>query len=146
MTFARDAAPMQASSARPVGPRTVRAAVAIGSAIFGRDGAGPPPERLAYLGAEVEDFLSRCGPRARTMLTLMVWLVALAAPLCIGRLGSLAALSQRDRVRALDRLERRFGEPLFAIKAVLCLIYYEHPDAAREIGFDGECLLPRAAP
>ena len=122
------------------------AAVAIGSAIFARGNAGPPPERLEYLGREVDDFLARCGPRARTMLTFMVWLVALAAPLCIGKLGSLAKLSQVDRIRALDRLERRFGEPLFAIKAVLCLIYYEHPDAAREIGFDGECLLPRAAP
>jgi hypothetical protein len=125
---------------------TVRAAVAIGAAIFGRGDAEPPPERLEYLGREVDDFLARCGPRARVMLTLMVWLVALAAPLCIGKLGSLATLPQAERVRALDRLERRFGEPLFAIKAVLCLIYYEHPDAAREIGFDGECLLPRTAP
>jgi hypothetical protein len=125
---------------------TASAAVAIGSAIFARGDAGPPPERLEYLGREIDDFLRHCGPRARAMLTFLVWLVVLAAPLCIGKLGSLASLSPADRVRALDRLERRFGEPLFAIKAVICLIYYEHPDAAREIGFDGECLLPRAAP
>jgi hypothetical protein len=125
--------------------RTVRAALAIGSAVFGRGQSPPPPERLDYLGREFEDFLVRSGPRARAMLTVMVWLVALLSPLCIGKLGTLAALSQADRVRALDRLERRFGEPLVAVKAILCLIYYEHPDAAREIGFDGECLLPGAA-
>ncbi|HVW25434.1 MAG TPA: hypothetical protein VHC69_08685 [Polyangiaceae bacterium] len=127
-------------------PRTVRAAVAIGSALFGRAESEPPPERLAYLAREFEDFLLRSGPRARTMLTILVWLVATTAPLFIGRIGTLAALAQANRVRALDRLERRFGEPLVAVKAILCLIYYEHPDAAREIGFDGECLLPRTPP
>jgi hypothetical protein len=47
-----------------------------------------------------------------------------------------------DRIRALLRLEHRAGEPLIAVKATLCLLYYEHEDAAREVAFDGACLVP----
>ena len=46
-----------------------------------------------------------------------------------------------QRVHALRRLENEpAAAPLFAVKALLSLIYYEHPDAAREVGFDGECM------
>jgi hypothetical protein len=130
---------------RLVAARTVRAAGAIASAVFATEDGPPAPERLSYLEREFEDFLARSGPRARLMLSFMIWLVALAAPLLIGKKGPLGDLTQRDRIRALDRLERRFGEPLVAVKAILCLIYYEHPDAAREIGFDGECHSPGGA-
>ena len=94
----------------------------------------------------MEDFLARASTQARLMLSFMIWLVTLAAPLFVGRLGTLAALAQPERIRALERLERHFGEPLVAVKAILCLLYYEHPDSAREVGFDGQCLLPRAPP
>ncbi|HEX3598360.1 MAG TPA: hypothetical protein VHU80_24800 [Polyangiaceae bacterium] len=145
-TKLHDAVPLRASNGvRIVGARTVSAAVAIASAVFGRDGQPPPAERLTYLEREIEDFLARSGPRARTMLSFMIWVVALVGPWLVGKLGPLGRLSQKERVRALSRLERRFGEPLIAVKAILCLLYYEHPDAARDVGFDGECHLPRGA-
>jgi hypothetical protein len=137
--------PFRLPSGKPIaGPRTVHAAVAIASALFSRNGAPPPSERLAYLEIEVEDFLARAGSQARWMLSCMIWLVSLAAPLFVGRLGALSALAPGERIRALERLERHFGEPLIAVKAILCLLYYEHPDSAREAGFDGKCLLPGA--
>jgi hypothetical protein len=140
-----DAVPLRGPHGeRLVGARTVRAAGAIASAVFASDSGPPAPERLSYLEREFEDFLARSGHRARLMLSFMIWLVALTAPLLIGRLGPLGALAHQDRVRALDRLERRFGEPLVAVKAILCLIYYEHPDAAREVGFDGKCHSPES--
>jgi hypothetical protein len=139
------ATPLRLPSGKPIaGPRTVGAAVAIASALFARGGVPPPPERLAYLEREVEDFLARAGTQARLMLSFMIWVVALGAPLFIGRIGTLSGLSGPDRIRALERLERRFGEPLIAVKAILCLLYYEHPDSAREVGFDDKCLLPGA--
>ena len=95
-----------------------------------------PPMRL-------QRYLARAGVTARLMLSFMVWLVTLVAPLFIGRLSLLGSLSTAEKVRALARLEARFGEPLLAGKAMLCLMYYGHPDAAREVGFDGECLVPR---
>ena len=31
----------------------------------------------------------------------------------------------------------------FGAKAVLCIVWYEHPDSAREIGWSSTCLGPR---
>lgn len=128
-----------------VGRGTIRALVAIAEAVFARDEKPPPPDRLAWVEREAEDFLARSGARSRLMLSFMVWLTTLLAPILAGRYTPLYSLSLGDRVRALARLEERFAEPLLAVKAILCLIYYEHPDSAREVGFDGQCMLPRSA-
>ena len=53
----------------------------------------------------------------------------------IGKLPTLRRLSIPDRVRALTRLERRQLAPiLIALRAILCLLYYEHPDVPAEVG------------
>ncbi len=140
-----DAAPLRRRDGSSfVRPRTLRAVRAIAEALFSKEGVPPPEERLSWLDGECEDFLARCGAQSRFFFSLMVALVSVIAPLFLGRVGRLGALSVPDRVRAMARLERRFGEPLLAVKAILCLLYYEHPDASREMGFDGQCLLPRA--
>lgn len=141
---ARETVPLRRSDGSAVvSPHTVRALVAIAEALFSREGAPPPRERLEWVGVEAEDFLARAGRRTRFVLSLLVWVVCLLGPLMIGRLARLPSLALGDRVRALEGLERRFGEPLIAVKALLCLLYYEHPDGAREADFDGECALPR---
>ena len=38
------------------------------------------------------------------------------------------------------RIGLLLGIALFAVKAILSMLYYEHPDAAREMGFDGACM------
>ena len=49
------------------------------------------------------------------------------------------------RIRVLDRMERSFaGALIVALKAALCIVYYEHPGAAAEIGFDGGSLVESA--
>jgi hypothetical protein len=102
--------------------------------VFARNGHAPPEDRLSWLDGELEDFLARAGTRSRVMLTFSLWLVAVAAPLAFRRWARLEALPVADRVAALAALERALPEPLLAVKALLCLIYYEHPDAAREVG------------
>ncbi len=145
MEASSSGAPLRHPDGRPlVSPRTVRGALAIADGVFSRGGRGLPPERAAWLAREIEDYLSRGSVAARLMLSAMIALVSLVAPLMIARLGPLGRLATSDKARALERLEARFGEPLLAVKAMLCLLYYEHADAAREVGFDGECLLPRA--
>jgi hypothetical protein len=32
------------------------------------------------------------------------------------------------------------GLAVFGAKAILCIVYYEHPDAAGAVGFDASCL------
>lgn len=125
-----------------VSPKTVRALSAIAEALFSRGGTPPPRERLEWVALEAEDFLARAGLRTRFVLSLLVWLVCVLSPLTVGRFARLPSLPLNERIVALAALERRFGEPLLAVKAVLCLLYYEHPDGARDAGFDGECALP----
>jgi choline dehydrogenase-like flavoprotein len=141
-----DASPLRRPGGSPIVARsTVRAAVAIAEALFARDRRPPAADRLAWIEREVEDFLARSGVQARLMVSLMIWLVSLVAPVLVGRFGLLGTLALGVRVRALVRLEERWGAPLLAVKALLCILYYEHPDAAQEVGFDGLCLLPRVS-
>jgi hypothetical protein len=118
---------------------------AIAEALFSTEAGPPPAERIAWLTNDLEDFLDRAGGRSRFVFLLSVLAVSVLAPLLAGRLRSLRAMPVATRIDALDRMERsRMSLPLLAVKALLCLVYYEHPDAAREVGFDGRCLLGSA--
>lgn len=139
-----DAVPLRRANGVPiVWAPTIRAIRAIAEAIFSRNDTPPPAERLGFVEREFEDFLARCGAQGRLSLSAMIWLVTWLAPLLSFRLSPLWAIPLVERVRVLSKLERRFGEPLLAVKAILCLIYYEHPDSGRDVGYDGQCLLPR---
>ena len=113
---------------------------ALAEALFTTE-AGPPPEdRLAWLVDDLDDFLSRSGPRARFVYRLCLLAITIVAPLMIGRLPPYRALSREQRARALERMEHStLGLAVFGAKAMLCILYYEHPDAARLIGHDNLC-------
>jgi hypothetical protein len=116
---------------------------AVAEALFATSAGPPSAERIDWLLLEIEDFLARAGPRTRFVLGLAVFAVNLLAPLLVLRFISLRRLPLAHRVHALRNLENSpLAAPLFAVKALLYLIYYEHPEAAREVGFDGACLGP----
>jgi hypothetical protein len=115
-------------------PSTLAAARAIAEAVFARCEQPPDRARLDWLEVELGDFLMRVGTQSRLTLSVTIWAVTWIAPLLRGRCCRLGSLPLRERQAALVRLESRFPEPLLAVKALLCLLYYEHPDAAREVG------------
>jgi hypothetical protein len=123
---------------RPLPARTARAASRIAEALF-HDGERPPPaERLAWMEADLADHVGRAGPRAVLVFRLLVFVTSWVAPLFTGALPPLARLPVERRVEVLARVERSpFSLAFLAVKALLCIVYYEHPDAAREMGFDG---------
>jgi hypothetical protein len=128
--------------ARPLTNRAVRF---VAEALFYRD--RPVPEaRLAFLQAETLELLQTAGPRARTLFVLCLLGVFLLAPLFVRRLPTLGRLPLPLRIEALRRMEdSALGAPLvLAVKAALCVLYYEQPEAAREIGGGTPCLLPKA--
>lgn len=130
---------------RPIVPPGVIARFrAVAEALFLTESGPPPAARLDWLMQELEDFLVRAGARPRFVLRLALFVVGLLAPLAVLRFSSLRSMPVVERARALARLEDRFGAPVLAVKALLSVIYYEHPDSAREVGFDGTCLLPSA--
>jgi len=133
---------------RPWAERATRSIVEAVFARAGRDGeiAPPPDERVAWVCREIDDFLARVSARTYAVVLVSLVAVIVLAPLRIGRFGSFAAMSLPDRIRSLERFERSALSPaLLAVKALLSVHYYEHPDAAREVGYDGACLLTPGA-
>ena len=121
-------------------PRMRLATHALAEALFTTDEGPPPEDRLAWLVDDLDDFLSRAGPRARLVYRLCLLAIAIIAPIMIGRLPPYRALSREQRARSLERMERSaLGLAVFGAKAMLCILYYEHPGAARAIGHDGMC-------
>ncbi|HEY2513290.1 MAG TPA: hypothetical protein VGI39_20620 [Polyangiaceae bacterium] len=123
-------------------PEALVAVRALAEALFSTEEGPPPRERLDWLTREYDDFLGRAGARARLLLGLSLLVVSVLAPF-FGRRSALTLrhLSLPDRIAALEHLERSvFAMPLLGVKAILSFLYYEHPDAAREIGFTGGCL------
>lgn len=114
---------------------------AVAEALFASD-AGPPPEaRVRWLVDDFDDFVATAGPRAALIMGGALRLATWVAPLTIGKLPPLSRLDVTQRCRALDKLEASpAGLPLLALKAMLSFIYYEDPDALREIEVDTECL------
>jgi hypothetical protein len=124
-------------------PRGLATTRAIAEAIFATEGGPPPGERLDWVIAELDDLLARAGAKSRLVFQLSLIAVSILAPLLAFTFASLRTMPLERRTHALEKLERnRLGLSLLAVKALLCIVYYEHPDAAREIGFQGECLLP----
>jgi hypothetical protein len=125
---------------RPHFPRAIRAARGIAEALFSSGAAPAPTERVQWLAAELDLSLLaagwRCGGGYRLALFVVNWL----APLMILRPGPLWRLGISDRVYALREMERSpVASVILAVKAVLSLIYYEHPEAIRETGYELGC-------
>jgi hypothetical protein len=123
-----------ASAAAPRGWQ--RDVHALAAAIF--DGADE--ERLRWVCADLADFLEHAGGRARLVFHACRLVTSWIGPLASGTLPPLRRLSLARRVRVLERLERGpLSMTVLGVKAMLSLVWYEHPRSARDIGFDGDC-------
>lgn len=122
-------------------PRTLRAARLVSEALFSTDEGPPPAERLDWMEADLGDFFAHVSLRAKLLFRACLATVYLLSPLLIGRLRSMGGLSVEERIEALHALERTpLSLALLGMKAILCIVYYEHPEAAESIGWDQECL------
>lgn len=97
---------------------------------------GPPPaSRLDWLIDDIDDFIAQSGPRVRAIFAGGVFAATWLAPPLIGKLPPLARLSIPERCEALEKMEQTpLGLPLLGVKAMLSILYYEHPDALRDAG------------
>jgi hypothetical protein len=120
-----------------LGRGTLDTLMAVADALFSTERGSPPAERIAFLRHELSDFMARSTRTGRALFTLAALAMSIVAPLSIGKMPPLRRLSLSDRVRALQRFEASTLAPLLlAVRALMCLIYYEHPDALRELGVD----------
>ncbi len=122
-----------------VGAASLARARAIAEAVFATEAGPPPAERLDWLMADLEDFLARMG-RSRFTFVAGLFALSVLAPLLSLRFASLGSLEVADRVDVLARVEHGpFAFALLGVKLLMSVLYYEHPDAGAEIGFDAEC-------
>jgi hypothetical protein len=113
---------------------------AIAEAMFATEAGAPPPERVEWLVRQMADFLRRAGLRTRFVLKSSIAAVTHGAPLLAGQRGPFRALPLAARLHGLEKAERSpLGLACFAVKAMTCILWFEHPDSAAEIGFDGGC-------
>ena len=114
---------------------------ALGAVMFARRDGPPADARLNWLCREVERLNGAMRGQPNLVFKASLFAVSVFAPLLIFRLPPFRRLKFGTRVRALERFERSiFGMTLFALKAIMCIIWFEHPEEARAIGFDGSCL------
>lgn len=113
---------------------------AFAEALFSVDGAAPDSARMDWFEEDLSDFAAHLTPRARRLFGACLAMPTWLAPPLVGKVGRLRTLSIAERIEALEKLERSpIGIALFATKAMTSLVYHEHPDAAREIGWDRAC-------
>ncbi len=126
-----------------------RDARAFAEAFFSRDGEPVAGDRLDVFERELSDFFGHVGGRARLLFLACLATATWGAPILHGRAFTrLGSLSIADRIEALEAMERVpvAQLALFAMKALTSFIYYEHPDAAAELGWDQRCLGNKSLP
>ncbi len=114
---------------------------ALGAVMFARREGPPSDARLNWLCREVERMNRSMKGQPNLVFRASLLAVSVVAPLLVLRLPPFRRLRFETRVRALERFERSiFGMMLFALKAILCIVWFEHPEEAKAIGFDGQCM------
>ncbi|MCZ7679027.1 MAG: hypothetical protein M5U28_09855 [Sandaracinaceae bacterium] len=113
----------------------------LAEALFSTDDGPPPRARIDWVVDDLCDFFGNANWRAALIFRGCLLAVTWLAPLLSLRLPPLGRLAVEDRVEAVERFERVPGAVLtvLGVKAILSLVYYEHPDAAREIRWDQRC-------
>lgn len=115
---------------------------AVAAVLFARADGPAPDARLRWLASRVQDMRERIGGRGMFVFRVAVLLAMWAAPLWSLRVPPLSRHEIPVRARVLERWERSpFGMSLFAIKAILCIAWFEHPAEAAAMRFDGRPLI-----
>src|SRR4051812_34342169 len=101
-------------------------------AVFSSPEGPPSKARLDFTEEEFSICIACSGQRSRIVFGLCFLAISIIAPLLIGKLPTAWRLPLADRIRALTKMEEHpvFSAPIFAVKAILSIVYYEEPSAA----------------
>ena len=114
---------------------------AIAEALLADDDGPPPQQRVRWVVSKTQEYADSVGGKAMVAFRMGVFATTWVSPILIGRLPPLRRLDHATRIRALHRYESSpLGISLFAVKVFVGVSWFEHPDVAQDVGFDGECL------
>ena len=98
-------------------------------------------QRFVWLVNDVDDFISQAGPSLRWGTRIAALIVELAPILFIGKLARCSSLALEDRERYLAKFEAstvpRVAVLVVLFKTLMTVLYFEHPEAAPHLGYDG---------
>lgn len=122
----------------PAGVRVTSRAVA--EALFSPDGVSLDRERLDWLEEDFADFFARAHGNARMILRASLLALMWVAPWFVFMPLPLTALPLKRRALALERFESSPLAPAaLAVKAMLCILWFEHPKTREETGTEASC-------
>jgi len=125
----------------PVSASFRAASRAVAEALFSPDGLQLDKERLDWLEEDFADFAARSHGNARMILRASLFALMWIAPLFVFTPLPLTSLSIKRRALALERFEGSFLAPAaLAVKAMLCILWFEHPRTREETGTEPSCL------
>jgi hypothetical protein len=114
---------------------------AVAEAMFSPDGEIERARIDAHLD-ELDSYISAASKPVRAGLRLALFVVRVAPVLLFFRLTTIERLPVDDRVAVLLRLERSAVVSLSLAftgwRAVMTLVFYEHPDELLRLGYDGD--------
>lgn len=114
---------------------------AVAEALFSPDGETIDRARLDWLEEDFADFFSRAHGNARMILRASLLALMWLAPLFVFTPLPLTSLSIKRRALALERLEASLLAPAaLAVKAMLCILWFEHPTTREETGTEPSCM------
>lgn len=133
----------------PVPGAVQRAARGVAEALFAYEvheayeayGEGAEKARFDWLEEDFTAFYGHSQGRARLVLSVALLALAWIAPLFVFRFGPLWRLPVALRTEALERIESSPLAPTaLAAKAILCILWFEHPETMRETSTEPTCL------
>ena len=137
-------APHEVVTARLVAPLSpvVRSwARAVAEGILATEEGAPDPKRVEDVVEDFLDFIARAPARGRWIMILSLFALVWVAPLFVARMPTLDGLDVDKRAEALDRVEKSvLGPAALAPKAILCLLWFEHPATRAETHTEVTCL------
>lgn len=114
---------------------------AIAEVMFAGEDGLPSDPRMRWLCAETKKFVDGVGGKGALVFRLGLFATDWIAPLFVLKPPPLRRLHWVDRVIALKRYEASpLGLSLFAVKVFTGLIWFENPEVAERVGFDGGAL------
>jgi hypothetical protein len=98
-------------------------------------------QRFAWLVDDVDDFISQASPALRLGTRAALVLVELLPVFFIGRFARCSSLGLEEREHYLATVEAsavpRVGLLVVMFKTLMTILYFEHPEAAPHLGYDG---------
>lgn len=114
---------------------------ALAEAMF-TDAATSAKSRLDAFVDDVDSYMSHASKTLRFVLLVTLEVLRFAPLILLWRCTTFESLPYSDRVRVLERMETsRIGAltlVLAAYKAILCFIYFEHPDELAAVGYSAD--------